>query len=299
MEDRTEKFAFLISAYTEPQSLYVLVKKLNEMLDADFYIHIDKKVKIEPFYFDLASMPNVSFVRERIKVFWGGYSQVEMQISLIREMLNQNIRYSRVINLTGTDYPIVSRKILYEKLNQSEIEYICGFDVCSELRTGKKRMIHKYDRFYLMDTPKMIRALVKRLKIPRIEFRRHPIPMYYGSEYWALSFDCLSDLFEAYLKDEQLQKLLRFSFVPSEAWIQTMFFNSRWRGRAVRSPEECDDDLIHLSPITYFKYGDSIKILNESDYEDIVSSGRLFARKIVKGRSDRLVSMLAENRNIK
>ena len=49
---------------------------------------------------------------------------------------------------------------------------------------------------------------------------------------------------------------------------------------------------ISLSPVTFFKYNDSIKVLNEEDYEDVVNSGRLFARKIIKGKSDRLIAML-------
>ena len=77
--------------------------------------------------------------------------------------------------------------------------------------------------------------------------------------------------------------------------MHTLFFNSNWSKRAIKRPEECDYNLINLSPITYFKYGNAIKILNEEDYKDIISSGRLFARKIVTGKSDHLISMLCEN----
>ena len=111
MKKKSDKMAFLISAYTEPSSLCGLVRKLDEMLCADFYIHIDKKVPIEPFQSGLRGMPNVCFVNERIRVYWGGYSQVEMQLSMIREMLSKNLHYVRVINLTGMDYPIVKKEV--------------------------------------------------------------------------------------------------------------------------------------------------------------------------------------------
>ena len=114
MDNKTNKFAVLISAYTEPKSLYSLVIKLNGMLDADFFIHIDKKVAIEPFQVGMKNMTNIFFIKERIKVYWGGYSQVLMQFSLIREMFSTNTRYVRVVNITGTDYPIVSKETLYE-----------------------------------------------------------------------------------------------------------------------------------------------------------------------------------------
>ena len=139
METISDKMAFLISAYTEPESLYTLIRKLDGMLCADFYIHIDKKVNIELFRFDLEAMPNVFFVKKRVRVYWGGYSQVEMQLSMIEEMLNRKKHYTRVINLTGTDYPVVDGKTLYERLNDKKVEYICGFDVKRELFSGKRK----------------------------------------------------------------------------------------------------------------------------------------------------------------
>lgn len=292
MGDKEQKIAFLISAYTEPDSLRSMIRALNRMLDADFFVHIDRKVNIEPFYTGLRDLPNVTFVEKRIRVYWGGYSQVEMQMALIEAMLQSRVRYLRVVNLTGTDYPVVSGEILRDRLSRTQVEYICGFDINSERKTGKKKMIYKYSRFYLMDTPRVIRAAVKRLRLPRLYYRQIDIPMYYGSEYWALTYDCITDLYNNYLENKPLQKLLRYAFVPSEAWIQTMFFNSEWRKNAVQQPEDNEVNLIDLSPITFFKYTDSIQILDENDYEDIVASRRIFARKIIAGKSDRLVHML-------
>ena len=292
MKKTTDRFAFLISAYTEPESLFSLVKKLDGMLDADFIIHVDKKVNIKLFNSELKAMPNVFFVEKRIRVYWGGYSQVEMQMAMIEEMLNRKIHYTRIINLTGTDYPVVDKEILYERLRDNKVELICGFDVKRELNNGKRKMINKYAHFYLMDTYRIIRAIVKRLRLPRFAYRELQKSMYFGSEYWALTYECLTELFDDYMRNISLQKLLRFSFVPSEAWIHTVFFTSKWRDKAIKKPEECDDDLINLSPVTYFKYGDAIKILDEEDYTDIINSGRLFARKIIKGKSDGLISLL-------
>ena len=289
---KMQKMAFLISAYTEPSSLYALVKKLDEMLCADFYIHIDKKVKIEPFQANLKDKPNVFFTEKRIRVYWGGYSQVEMQMSMIEEMLNKDKQYVRVINLTGMDYPIVKRASLLEKLSNHQIEYICGFDVKNEIEPGKRKMALKYSCFYLMDTFKILRAIMIRLRIPRVVYHQYDLPLFFGSEYWALTYDCIAELYRDYLKDERLQRLLRFSFVPSEAWVHTMFYNSRWRDRAINEPKVKYEGLISLSPVTFFKYNDSIKVLDEEDYEDIINSGRLFARKIIRGKSDRLVAML-------
>ena len=44
-----------------------------------------------------------------------------------------------------------------------------------------------------------------------------------------------------------------------------MFYNSRWRYRAIHEPRIKYEGLISLSPVSFFKYTDSIKILDEED----------------------------------
>ena len=70
------KIAYMISAYTEPKSLQALVNALD-MDDVDFYIHIDKKVEIAPFYKPLSNRKNVFFTKHREKVSWGGGHRLE------------------------------------------------------------------------------------------------------------------------------------------------------------------------------------------------------------------------------
>lgn len=291
-DNKGQRMAFLISAYTEPKSLHALIRKLDHMLEADFFVHIDLKVDEQPFRCGLDDLPNVSFIKDRVRVYWGGYSQVKMQMAMIKAMLLSNVRYTRVINLTGTDYPVAGKRTLVEKLGNTQIEYISGFDIGREPKSKKGRMEEKYSYFYYMDSHRFIRGAIKRLRIPRLSYRKSHMPMYFGSEYWALTYDCIKELYWSYLKNETLQRLLRYSFVPSETWIHTLFFNSKWSDRAIQKPSVACTDLIALSPVTYFKYEKKIKILDENDYDDIMNSKRLFARKIIVGKSDKLITML-------
>ncbi|MBS6396162.1 MAG: hypothetical protein KH452_03265 [Clostridiales bacterium] len=68
-----KKIAYLISAYTEPKTLGNMVRALN-CDSVDFFIHVDKKVKIEPFIRELDMLSNVYFLNntQRVKVNWGG-----------------------------------------------------------------------------------------------------------------------------------------------------------------------------------------------------------------------------------
>lgn len=287
-------FAFLISAYTEPESLANLVKKLNG-LDCDIYIHIDKKTDIARFHDQIRNYNNVTFINNRTIVHWGGYSQVQLQINMIEAMLQSNIRYKRVVNLTGTDYPIKNLNIIKKVLVENEIEFIIGFDVNNEKSPSKRKgaMINKYKYFHFLDTADILRKLFNHLPIPNIYFYRFHENIYFGSEYWALTYDCVKDIYQRYLNNKPLQKLLMYSYVPSEAWVHTVFFNSPlWKDKAIQKPLNEYHGLITLSPITWFYYSDHIKILNSADCEVLKNSNKLFARKIIVGKSDDLINQL-------
>lgn len=70
---RTHKIAYMISAYTSAETLENLVNRLD-CLEADFFIHIDRKVNSTPFYTRLEGRDNIRFLPDplRVKVGWGG-----------------------------------------------------------------------------------------------------------------------------------------------------------------------------------------------------------------------------------
>jgi hypothetical protein len=50
------------------------------------------------------------------------------------------------------------------------------------------------------------------------------------------------------------------------------------------------------TPLTYIEYGKEIKVLTEADYDRILASGKMFCRKTVTGRSDKLMEKIDELR---
>ena len=290
--------AFLITAYTEPKTLKNLIDALEDS-KVDFYIHIDKKVDDSKFKDLLKDYNNVFFIPQnlRVKVYWGGYSQVIMQKNLINYMLSSNDKYKRIVNLTGTDYPIMSKNEMYKKFLDMEVEYIYGFDITNEeyikndIRPPHK---NRYVYYYSYDNNKYIRGIFNRLKIKRTKRYREPeFNVYYGSEYWALTYETLKNIIEQYEKNLRIQKLLKHTFTPSESWIHTIYFNMpNHKGRIFSDWEH--RELHMLSPITYFYYKGHVKVLDEEDFENIISSDKIFARKVIVGKSDTLIKKLKE-----
>lgn len=99
------KIAYLIAAHTDTVQLYNMVSALQIKNVTTFFIHIDKKVDINPFKDKLSKCENVIFIKKRVKTYWGGFSQCRYQINLIEECLNYNCKFDRIFFLSGLDYP--------------------------------------------------------------------------------------------------------------------------------------------------------------------------------------------------
>src|SRR4051812_8251666 len=109
------KLAHLLLAHTGPQQLERLITRLQHP-DAHCYIHLDLKTDIKPYLF-LAQKENVSFIKKRIKVYWGGYSIVQATLNGFEEILASGIDYGFINLMSGQDYPIRSIDAFHDFLS--------------------------------------------------------------------------------------------------------------------------------------------------------------------------------------
>lgn len=100
------KHAFLIVAHKSPELLCLIVKKL-ESSNHYMYVHIDKKVDDAPFRAICKEIRHVKFYHD-INVNWGGYSQIQCTINLLKAAFNDNMDYYHLIS--GQDYPCKSNQ---------------------------------------------------------------------------------------------------------------------------------------------------------------------------------------------
>lgn len=223
----------------------------------------------------------------------GGYSQVEMQYNLISSVLESVHKYKRIVNLTGTDYPIKSNTELLEEFCDLEKEYITGFKI---EKNASKSNASKIVYYHRMDGNRILHYFFEAVKINREKMlKSFQYDFYFGSEYWALTYEAVKEIIEMWEENPKLQKFLRGVFVPSEIWIHTLFFSSQFREKGYVFQAKYKG-LQELSPLTYFKYKDQIKILNDNDFDSILQSNKMFARKIVVGKSDALIESIDRQR---
>lgn len=294
-----KKIAWLISAYVEEKTLANLVNALD-CDDVDIYIHVDRRVNDKPFKNAVGERKNVSFLEgdQRVKVYWGGYTQITMQYNLIKTALSSGTEYETLAYITGTDYPLYSNSYIIRNLTNGRA-WIRGFDISKETSTvGVESQKARLTYYHYQDFPyKIMWVPFNKLRIPRFRtFNQIKFDFYMGSEYWAIPTKCMKDLIERWENDEEIRNFLKFVFAPSEIWIHTLFFNSKWKEYGEISEGTVFPGIGCLSPVTYFEYGHQIKVFEKGDYDKLMNSGNLFARKIIVGKSDELIFMIDRNR---
>ncbi|WP_432499445.1 beta-1,6-N-acetylglucosaminyltransferase [Providencia hangzhouensis] len=115
------KTAVMIQAHKNSKYICLLAKKNP---DVNFYIHVDKKSKPTFDEISIQNISNITLLKERVNVYWGGYSQVIATLKLLSSALkNPNNQYFHFIS--GECFPIKSFNEIEQEWNASpENNYI-------------------------------------------------------------------------------------------------------------------------------------------------------------------------------
>ncbi len=295
------KIAYLISAYTEPEQLGNLVKALD-VKEVEFFIHIDAKVDINPFLLQCPRKENIHFLEKRERVCWGGFSQVRAIMKMTKSALDTGIKFERLVSMTGTDYPVMSNAeiVSFFRENKSK-EIICAKDRSHEQGTYL---------YYVNDYANIQNLIVKLYKRILHEAERrfniqkkHPpkinkqyVNVYSGSDYWALTRECAQYVYHMYENEQKYNRWMSTVHIPSEKYVQTILCNSAYKEKCMLF--DVTASFYDMAPLHYVIYKDKIKILNESDYDDIIGSGKMLARKLYAKESAKLMEMLELHKNV-
>src|SRR4030066_113594 len=108
------KIAYLILSHQHPAQLTNLVTTLNHGNRSLFYIHVDRKSEgflDSPSLTSIKDLENVTFLNDRVGVYWGGFSIVEATLRLLRKAVDEG-GFQYAVLLSGQDYPIKSNSYI-------------------------------------------------------------------------------------------------------------------------------------------------------------------------------------------
>lgn len=287
------KIAYLVAAHTDPKQLRRLVSALTGD-NCDFYIHIDKKSDQKPFEDATAVFHNVKFVDKRIADYWGGHSHLLTLDHLLEEALAK--KYDRLVYVSGLDYPVWSNREMEEfYLDNPDKEIVCAFNLTSGDDEIAIQKISHYAWWDVRIKHEKLFNKVRRKLNDFLAYIPHPTSfeiegkkwdVFWGSDWWSLTYDAAKYVYETYHKHKVMQKYFKFCFCPSELWVQTILANSDvYKDRITYTT---DFHLEAVTPLQHIDYRGPMRVWKEADFDEIVNSGKMFIRKTTSTESEGL-----------
>jgi hypothetical protein len=268
------ELAYIISAYQYPGQLIRLVHRLN-VESTSFFVHVDKKTddRIHRQMVDgLRSLSNVRFIR-RHKCDWGGFGHVAASLEGIADLIRTSTRFDYAVLLTGQDYPIKPNSHIAEFFERHRGKlFLEFFPLPTDLWHNRGR-VGGMDRIEAWHW----RVWKRHFRFPpghRFPIRRKfpdGFRPFGGSSYWCLPRECIQYIHDLTTHNRAFTRYFKYVDVPDEIFFQTIIMNSPFQGMAV------NDNL------RYIDWKDPAAgrpaILSASDFEKLLASPKLFARK--------------------
>ncbi len=263
------KHAFLILAHGEFDVLEHLVRVLDDDRN-DVFIHIDKRVKSWPLL--KMDKGNLLVLENRIKTYWGDSSLMEAELLLLRTARSYgNYKYYHIIS--GVHFPLKKQEDIH-----SFVDAFYPKSLLQTMGTDKKEIIYKTGRYHFFVHSLAPRGAVKS-KVANFIWRallfvQKPFPCrnIENIDVKASQWCSLSDKAAEYIiaQKKALIKRFRHTFCCDEFFIPMILNQGRLPYESVKQ----------LMYVKFRRY--SPRVFKMEDYDELKSSGCLFARKFSK-----------------
>lgn len=265
-----KRHAFLIIAHNEFGILQRLVSSLDNVR-VDFFIHIDAKVRDMP---NLTSTHSrIVFVEHRIDTRWGDYSQIETEMSLFLEAIKYP-EYSFYHIISGVHYPLVSVESLLDYYDSYTGKNVMT-GLCQSSLFQERLKLRHYNLFtrnfsHGSALVKMITQRLWRLSDTiqhSLNLWRNSDVVFFKAANWvSLSYEGLKYIVE---HKKVIHSIFAHTFCGDEYFVPTILHSSPLESTII------DDNRLLMQIM-----GDSSpKVLTSSDFQAIMDSGCMFARK--------------------
>lgn len=301
------KLAFLIAAHTDLDELIRLCEKLKSY--GDTYVHVDIKVNESYMRTLKCSVKKMDgefstyILEKRVYVTWGGYSQLYCQRLLLEAALNSNKDYDRLFYISGLDYPICSPKELDEYcLRNRDRELIKAYNIrngCDKNLKSRVCLYHFFRDIHLPHKSFLRRAIIggTKLLLKYIGLRKKAYviiedkkwDVFVSSQWVGMTMKCAEYVLENLYNNHKLISYFKTSYAPDELIVPTIIFNSDFKCKAY---ETNDPSFSGLAMLHYLNMTDHVWSYDEGDYYKIMESGKLFVRKVVSNKSEKLIDLI-------
>lgn len=264
------RHAFLILAHNEFKILQLLIDCIDDSRH-DIFVHFDRKMNVQPELY--CAHARLYVLDDRLDVRWGDISMLKAEFLLFEQARNKDT-YAYYHLISGLHLPLCPVTHFHDFFDKYQ-----GYSVM-QLMEGSAYEFDMKFRFYHFFTRNIhaintwhdrVRNFVWRagIKIQRLlKFRRKIKDQYVKSSQWvSLTHEALKLILS---RKEQILKQYRYTLCPDEFFI----------------PTELEDSVLKSKiwyEKNYLKYdfngGPNPKTYQLTDYDELVESKCLFARK--------------------
>lgn len=275
------KVAVLIQCHKSPKQINLLLDTMQHS-SFTFFVHVDKKSSIGK---ELCKREDVILLPDdlRVDVQWGLYSQVEATLNLLK-YAKKHGSFDYYMLISGQCFPVVSPENIVRWLTAKDGKnYMLLFKSlhnCAGHSTNYDKRNQIIYPKWIIQRGHVIRV-VRRLWVAlsggyehtfSVFLRKLPqdVKFFFGSQWWTIHKDFCEYVLRYVAENPWYEEFFQNSSCPDESFFQTLLMNSPFA--ATRA------DYIHY--IDWSKGGSSPKNLTKEDFDNIVKSQKIFARKI-------------------
>lgn len=261
--------AVLILAHKNEEQIDKLINHLAS--DFDVYMHIDKKSNVF-----ISSKQNIHVYKE-YKTYWGSVNLVKATLLLLNEAFRND--YDRYVLISGQDLPIKSNKEIKDYFENNTNNYIETFKMPYKFGNFDSSMarVTKYwpvQNFRWKDGKNFIHKIIYKIKkkllnIPvNFKMRKLDYNFYGGSQWFNLTNWCVKKMLSYIENNPKYLKRFRFTQFSDEIFFQTLV-----------NILNIKIDNTSLRYVDWEKGPDRPRTLRIDDYQSVMNSNSLFARK--------------------
>ncbi len=283
-----DKHAYLVIAHKCDDTFQTLLCMLDDVRN-DIFIHMDAKNK----NFNVNDIQKVKYssiyFTERTKVTWGGYSQINSELLLLRLAIETG-KYSYYHLISGEDLPIKSQDYIHH--------FFALYSGCEFIRFEKSKFDYfervRYRYFFQEKIGRggknIVWGAVNRFSIYFQEMlhitRNQNICFQKGTNWFSIT-----DNLARYVvsKSKWIGKTFKKTICCDEVFLQTIVENSIFKYRLFWP--EYDNSPYSIMRLIDWKRGNPY-VFRKEDFEDIKDSEMLWARKFDCQVDKKIISMI-------
>lgn len=279
--------AYLILAHNEFDMLENLIKALDDARN-DLYLHIESKVRDVDFekFKSIPKKANLTVV-PRVSVRWGDLSMVRAEYSLLSAALAGGTEYDYIHLLSGVDIPLKTQEEIHDFFARSDKKEFIHF-ASEQLRPIELDRVRAYHfatgrrNYFNRFITKAESTLARILHVNRIK----NFAVQRGSQWFSITGS-----FAKYLLEQKafVLKQFRHTFIPDEFFVQSVFINSPFKDNLYhnRFDNNCLGNMRHIDWDRGSPY-----VFRNNDYDELVHSPCLFARKFSSAVDQKIIDRL-------